>query len=452
MRRVGACALALVAALAAGDAGRARPARAQNLLPPNILIIVTDDQRPTGMSEVMPKTDRIFGMRGTDFKNAYATTPLCCPSRASIFTGRYAHNHGVRTNRDGELFDPRSSIQRYLKENRYRTGIFGKYILGQPLSANPPYFDEWAIFQRSPGSYHNGEWNVNGTVQRIPEYSTDYIADQAVDFIGRSEMLDIQPWMMFLTTAAPHAPFKAERDYRDARISTWEPNPAVSEVNINDKPPYITPERNSERKAERTRTKQLRTLMSVDDMVGEVFRALQDVGEGRDTLAIYTSDNGFLWGEHRLIQKKVPYLPAVRVPFMLRWPGRVTEGLIDQRLVGNIDIAPTVLDAAGINPDPEYPIDGRSLLSSYQRSRLLLEFWQETRLPSWAATKTQRYHYIEYYDESGGVLYREFYDLATDPWQLVNLYGDRSTANDPDPTPLAQELARDRVCVGPTCP
>ena len=440
-----------VAAAAGAVPGRAPVARAQTPLPPNILIILTDDQRRPGTLEVMPATRRIFRRGGTDFVNAFSTTPLCCPARASIFTGQYAHNHQVRTNGDGENLDQQATMQRYLQERNYRTAIFGKYMLGSPITAPPPHFDEWAIFRRSTYSYRGGEWNVNGQVRTIDRYSTRYIADKAAGFVAGTEELDIQPWMMFLSTAAPHKPYLAENRYRDAPLPRWRPTPAMNENNLDDKPPYFRAYAGP-RTGRQTRDAQLRTLMSVDDMIEKVFDTLRATGEERDTLAIYISDNGFLWGEHRLVHKKFPYLPSVEIPLLMRWPGRVTAGARDRRLAANIDLLPTVLEAALISPDEEHPIDGRSLLAEGSRDRLLLEYWQERALPSWASTITRDYQYIEYYDSNGNFLFPEYYDLANDPWQLHNRFGDREPSNDPDDGPLSEQLSLDRNCVGSSCP
>src|SRR5918997_6132814 len=142
---------------------------------PNILIIITDDQRRSTIRH-MPKTRRWFARGGRHFLRAYATTPLCCPSRASIFTGRYAHNHGVENNALAQTLDQRTTIQRYLQRAGYHTALIGRYLNRWPLEEDPPYFDEWAYFSSSLGHYYGGRWNVNGRVGTVPGYSTDYIA------------------------------------------------------------------------------------------------------------------------------------------------------------------------------------------------------------------------------------------------------------------------------------
>jgi arylsulfatase A-like enzyme len=195
------------------------------------------------------------------------------------------------------------------------------------------------------------------------------------------------------------------------------------------------------------RARQLRTLMSVDDMVGRVMTVLSNLNE--NTLAIFTSDNGYQWGEHGLTNKTTPYTPSIMVPFLVRWPGHVAPSSKDGRLVSLIDIAPTVAQAAGLVPDPM--MDGRSLFSS-ARDHILTEFftWPGYVVPTWASVRTNTYQYVEYYD-GGSVTFREYYDLAADPWQLVNLLRDGDPSN-PDLTAPKALVAAAKVCAGVDCP
>ncbi|MGH2808889.1 MAG: sulfatase family protein [Actinomycetota bacterium] len=419
---------------------------------PNVIIIVTDDQRRELLQrDAMPATTRLFAGGGTKFTRAYATTPLCCPSRASIFSGRYAHNHGVENNQQAGSFDEDFSVQRYLRDQGYRTALFGKFLLGRPLDDDPEHFDEWATFLRSPMTYRDGNWNVDGTVQEVPGYSTTYIGERAVGFIEEQESVDIQPWMMMLSTAAPHAPFLPDETYAGATVPRWDPDAAVGERRLGDKPPFERIGDASRRESARIRRRQVRTLFSVDDMIRDVFDALGRTGES-NTLAFFLSDNGYMWAEHGLSGKRYPYLPSTRIPLLMRWPGRVAAGFRDRHLVATIDIAPTILDAAGITPDDAYPIDGHSLLGNRSRDRLLLEFEPEGGLWPWASTITRRYQYIEHYADSGRALFHEYYDLRRDPAQLRNLYGDRNADNDPARRDLRRTLARDKGCAGSTCP
>jgi arylsulfatase A-like enzyme len=196
-------------------------------------------------------------------------------------------------------------------------------------------------------------------------------------------------------------------------------------------------------------------MLSVDSLVDRLLTTLDELGERGPTLIFFLSDNGFTMGEHGLQQKHSPYTASVKIPMFARWPGHFRGGAVDDRLVANIDIAPTVYDAAGIRPDEAHPVDGRSLLDeSWTRDRMLLEYThrEDRAVPSWASLRTADYQYVEYYDEElEEVTFREYYDLVTDPYQLTNLLGDADTSNDPDQgriTLLSLELQRDRRCEG----
>ena len=426
---------------------------------PNVLIILTDDQR-MGTMDVMPATLRRFADQGTTFPHAFATTPLCCPSRSSIFTGRYAHNHGVQSNarHAPDVLDQETTVQRYLQDAGYRTALFGKYLNLWPVVDNPPHFDRWAITSPSHHSsgYYGGTWNVEGTVRTVDRYSTDFIAEQGVRYITDQESSDAQPWFLELAVYAPHLRAVPEPAYSDAQVPSFHTSPAVRESDRSDKPRYVrrsTPPGMGGILA--TRTKQLRTLMSVDDLVAKVLRALAATSELDHTLAFFLSDNGFLWGEHGLRAKMHAYDPSIRVPLYMRWLGHVRSGSVDDRFVANIDIAPTILAAAGIPQDAATPMDGRSLLdATWRRDRILTEYWRPkpTDPPTWASLRTRTYHYIQYYRPDGTVAFREYYDLTADPWELTNLLHDGHSGNDPALGPLERQLAADRACAGSSCP
>lgn len=418
---------------------------------PNVLIIITDDQRIESMGP-MRRTRFWFRQGGTEYLNAFATTPLCCPSRASIFTGRYAHNHKVRTNADAHELDQKSTLQRYLEDHSYQTGIVGKYL--NSWTGTPPHFDQWHTFENR-SAYRNAPFNSNGVVHKVKRYSTDYISSRARAMVRDFELSDSKPWFLVVATWAPHTPANAEKSYRRTKVGTWDGNPAVFEADRTDKPPYVQAKTAALKGAKKLRTRQLRTLKSVDDMVDRLFGTMSALGETDDTLAFFLSDNGILWSEHGLKSKSVPYTSAVKVPFFARWPGHIAQGTQDARLVANIDITPTVMDAAGLTPDPEYPLDGRSLLGDDARNRLLLEFTggnNQVDAPTWASTLTPEYQYIEYYDDvTEAVTFREYYDLVNDPYQLENYLADPDPANDPPPdeqAKVALQLARDRRCLG----
>ena len=434
----------------------AEPASSQDDRP-NVLIIVTDDQRERDEMMVMPNTLRIFGAEGTRFTHAFASTPQCCPSRASIFTGRYAHNHGVRRNQDGDRMNQMVTLQRYMQQRAgYRTALVGRYLNAWDTAENPPFFDKWALFR---AGYYDNEFNVNGQLVDVAQYATDYIGEQSIDFLEEfEEEDDQQPWLMYVTVSAPHYPFFASDEYAETEVPSLELNPALNEDKLGDKAGFVAKAGFTVDEGAAIYEKQLRTLMSADDAVGEIFDALAHLGEDQDTLAFFVSDNGMILGEHGLYAKRLPYTESIQVPFFMRWPGRVDAGGTDDRLVGNIDIAPTVLDVAGVSPEVSLEQDGRSLFGPRERTRFLTEQWGSwsANRPTWASIRTHDYQYIQYYFKNGVDLrFREYYDLTKDPWQTKNLLGDAEESNDPSAVmiqSLETQLERDRTCAGLTCP
>lgn len=441
---------------------------------PNILIIMTDDQRDD--LTLMPSTRKLFRRDGVDFSKAFAATPQCCPSRASLMTGRYSHNHGVRNNSAVEDLDHTTTLQRYLQDEGYFTGIFGKFMNLWDASKTPPFFDQWAIHQHHSGLYNEGVYYVNGERRTIDRYATDFVGDRVAEFMTTSEEDDDQPWLMYITPNTPHLPARPKRKYRNLNVPNWNGNPAVFEKDRSDKPEYVHTRDTSLREGKLVRRKQLRSLVSVDDLVERVFRKLGRLNEARDTIAFFTSDNGFFWAEHGLKHKWLPYKQSAEVPLLMRWPGEVASGSRDRRLVLNIDIAPSILDALGIQQDDATPMDGKSLFDAWKRSRVLLELvWhkppEEVDLMDfvwksgmggeeesvkftrpWRSIRTKRYAYNEYYDEDRKVNFREYYNLRKDPWELDNLLRDGDPSNDHLADEPKAELERIKDCIGSSCP
>ena len=420
---------------------------------PNVLLIVTDDQRE-GL-EVMPKTRRWFGEGGREFTNAYTTVPVCCPSRAGLFTGQYFHNHGVTTNSGVDNLDPQTTLQSHLQDAGYRTAMFGKYMNG--WEEPPPNFDYWAT-RTGRDRYSGANWNVQGETKFIDQYSTDFVADSTVDFLAQAEEEDdSNPCFVYVATDAPHAPSEAAPKYADARVPEWQVDRAVLEPDP--KGHYTTQFARTLmgfEEGEATREKMYRALMSVDDLVGDVATTLDELDE-ENTIALYTSDNGYMWGEHGLSEKTQPYTESIAVPFLVRWPGEVEAGATDDRLVGNIDVAPTALDAAGLSAEYAASMDGHSVLDeTWSRDRLLAEHQDDPKsatTPTWASLRTNEYQYIEYYESNGKTIaFREYYDLTSDPEQMDNLLADGIAGNDPDVKALSRQLAADRACSGSECP
>jgi arylsulfatase A-like enzyme len=423
--------------------------RDAGLSKPNVLIIVTDDQRYDTLA-VMPAVRKWFKRRGTEFRRAYATTPLCCPSRSSIFTGRYPHNHGVLINGDGNKLDHDSTLQYYLHEAGYRTALAGKFLNAVRVTKDPPNFDRWAVFNpaNSPG-YYGAVFNTNGHVAKHSGYSTTIIGKRAVRWLRGFERRDRKPWLMFLTPYGPHAPFNPSREYKAAHVPAWQPNPAVLESDRTDKPAWVQERTLALDKARATATAQMRALKPVDDMVNRVMRVLGKLNERSNTLAIFMSDNGYMWGEHGLAHKRWPYEQSVHVPLLLRWPGHVEKGTVDRRLVANIDVAPTVMQAAELS-GAEPQMDGRSLLKKYARKALMLEFFAELKIPSWRALMTRRAIYIEW-TKGDKKVFTELYRRKKDRWQLKNrMMAIEST--DAVATSWAERLGSVADCKGKDCP
>jgi arylsulfatase A-like enzyme len=375
---------------------------------PNVLLIITDDQRDGDPSmRVMPQTTHLFGDQGTEFSNAYATTPLCCPSRASIFTGQYAHNHRVLNNQR-DLAHHGRTWQRHLDEAGYETALYGKYLnswMDRKPRAPIPYFDQsWQGYT----DLHD----------KNPVESDEFLAERAIGFLERAQDDDARPWAMVISTRSPHAPY-AYPDRFNQDVGKFRPRPSVRD-DLSDKSRYVRQaarKRRRQIRAGRKRhnarsiyTGQLRELLAVDEMIGRVFERLRSLDEDQDTLAIFVSDNGHFWGEHSLPSKQYPYREAVEVPLYVRWPGRVAAGGIDRRLVANIDLAPTIMAAAGIAPG--YRPDGRSLLDPGWSRRWLLLEGPGLRWQSYLGRHRQ---YIRW-----ATGFREYYDLRRDPFQEHN--------------------------------
>lgn len=401
--------------------------------PPSILLIVTDDQRWDTLW-AMPEVQRSLAERGITFSEAFTTSSLCCPSRASILTGAYPHTTGVY--RQGGLyggsraFDDSTTIATALRAGGYRTGFFGKYLDAYQSDALagyvPPGWDRWVAFVHA--EYQDYGLTIDGTVQRYgldPEdYSTDVLAAHAEDFIRGND----GPVFAIYAPAAPHAPAIPSPEDQGGFIDLppWRP-PSFNEPDASDKPEHVRafvplgPDRTENLEA--LRRDQYRSLQAVDRAVGRLVDALEDTGRLGDALVIYTSDNGLLWGEHRWVKKEVPYEEAIRVPLVVRADAIVGEtARTDPHLVANIDLAPTIAEAAGV---PLPGADGLSLLPLLEgppdawRHAVLIEHLRGTNpVPTYCAVRSARYLFTSY--DTGE---RELYDLDVDPFQLRNLAG-----------------------------
>jgi arylsulfatase A-like enzyme len=412
---------------------------------PNFLVIVTDDQRLQGTMRVMPKVRRAIGGHGVTYRNGVVTTPLCCPSRASIFSGKYAHNHRVWNNRRTALFDTSETAQAVLRHAGYLTALSGKYLNGwRKLADKPRDFDRYATWVGSPG-YYNSRFVVNGAHRRIKSYSTRFVGRMARRFLGSFQRHnDARPWLLYVNPFAPHHEATPEKKFRHAPVPRFRPPPSFDEADVSDKPwvaEQVDRTRLSWVKAFRRR--QLRSLMSVDNMVANLITRLQDLRELENTFIVYTSDNGWSWGEHRMNNKYFPYDEALRVPFLVRWDGRLQRG-VDDRIVANIDITATMFDAARVTPP--YPVDGRSLLRDRRRNAILIESPRDTITPEYSSVWSPGEVFVHF--EAG---FDELYS-DDDPYQLNNVLARCDPAGCPNINPFLDLLAAWRRCSGLRCP
>ncbi|MDQ3660343.1 MAG: sulfatase [Actinomycetota bacterium] len=452
---VRACGVVLALCLLATGPHTASGAAAPKRVRPNVIVIVTDDQRRDTLS-VMPKTRRWFRGSGVTYKSAWAPTPLCCPARASIFTGQYAHNHLVRNNDQGQVnnLEQRHTIQYLLGKAGYRTGLVGKYLNWWDLTQAPPYFDRFALSNSL--KYYDAMWNLDGQLVTQRGYATHFLKRRVMDFIREAEKDDDdRPWFLYVATRSPHAPANPEPRYEKASVPRWAGNPAVFETDRTDKPPHVQAADGRFWRAKRHRRTQLRSLMSVDDFIEDLRLGLTRLGEKGSTLAFYVSDNGEQWAEHGVSGKGAAYTGSMKIPMLARWPGHLPVGKRSKRMVTLVDVAPTILDAANVTPS--HVLDGRSLLNrSWRRDALLFEYWNQLRRserPNWASVRTKKAQYTEYYDvEAKKIVFREHYDLRSDPWELENTLADFDTGNDAQVAGLSALLDRYRTCSGSGCP
>jgi N-acetylglucosamine-6-sulfatase len=424
---------------------------------PNFVFILTDDMRKDDL-KYMPKTRNLIESQGMRFENAFVSNPLCCPSRATIMRGQYAHNTGVWGNSDG----PNSGWQGYknhgneqdniatrLHDAGYRAGLFGKYFNTYDSTAVPPGWDDWfATF--SGGGVFNFYANDNGTKKYFPKSNTNYVTDvlsrETQSFIGASVGAG-KPFFAYVAPKQPHEP--ATPAPRHAHAFDGEKAPRLlsfNESDVRDKPPSIrslSPLSTTQiAQIDTLHERRVESLQSVDELVEAVVGKLQNVGALDNTYVVFTSDNGFHHGEHRIKSgKSKPYEEDVRMPLLVRGPG-VQPGTPTNKLTLNTDFLPTFMDLAGTTT-PEY-VDGRSLrpvlegTATSWRTAVLLE----VRPTILGIRTSDGRKYIEYGDG-----FKEYYDLNADPNELRNLvyYGEVP------PTDLRTRLQALKGCAGDTC-
>ena len=436
---------------------------------PNVVVIMTDDQT-VSQTRVMKITQRQLRDRGVSFTRSFASFPLCCPSRATFLTGQHSHNHGVLGNGTPiggfQALDQPNTLGVWLQNAGYHTMQVGKFLngYGRPNPTYiPPGWDEWvAAPDTTTNRYFNYSLNENGTLVHYggaaADYKTDVYADFAVDAIRNRGALGpaADPFFLFVGFTAPHLPANPapRHAHRFGGVRAPKP-PSFNEANVSDKPRFIRRiKRFTARKVRRisaNHRNQLRTLLSVDQAVGRIVAELSATGQLGDTFVVFTSDNGFFTGEHRLAKGKyLPYEPSLRVPLIIRGPG-LAHGRRSEELVSNVDLAPTILDLAGATAT--HPVDGRSLLP-YARNPGLRSnrpiFIEANTVddPSvglpYIGLRTKRYKYVRY--RTGE---EELYDLKRDPNELRSRARSRSYRR--TKRALKRAAQRYSACAGASC-
>lgn len=415
----------------------------------NVVFILTDDHRYDAMGFLKgqqwlqtPNMDRL-AREGAHLKNAFVTTALCSPSRASILTGRYAHAHKIIDNNTaiprGTAFFPQQ-----LQKAGYKTAFIGKWHMGGESDAPQPGFDKWISF-RGQGTYFPNPNGLNIDGKKVPQkgYITDELTDYAIEWIRQQPKS--QPYFLYLSHKAVHGDFvpatRHDGKFQNERfVPPASMNPAASDVDS--RPMWVQNQRNSWHGVEYPYHTGMdieayykmyaETLCAVDENIGRVMDTLRERGELDSTLIIYMGDNGFAFGEHGLIDKRTAYEESMRVPMLARCPELFAGGKTVDHVVANLDIMPTVLETAGVTIPAG--LDGRSFLPLLQerktvwRDSLLYEyFWERNfpQTPTMHALRTSKFKYIRYH---GIWDLDELYDIENDPMETRNLIADPAHA------------------------
>ncbi len=439
LQAAGAASFALGLASANAASTKEELEKIPNRKPRNVVFILSDDHRYDFMGFMgkvkfleTPNMDRM-AREGAHIRNAFVTTSLCSPSRASILTGLFSHKHGVVDNQTdiqpGLVFFPE-----HLRQLGYETAFMGKWHMGHDSDEPRAGFDRWISFQ-GQGQYYDGVLNVDGKKVKATKHISDELTDYAVDWLKQERD---KPFFLYLSHKAVHAMFEPAKrhlgKYENVELE-YPASMADTEENYRGKPAWVKEQRNSWHGVDYMYHGQMdfdtfyrrycETLLSIDDSIGRVLGCLKDMGQADSTLVIYMGDNGFCFGEHGLIDKRHMYEPSLRVPMLAYCPELIKPGTKVTPLVQNIDIAPTVLEAAGAKP-PEY-MDGRSILPLLEgkatawRDAVFYEYYWEAAFPQTPTTygvRTDRYKFIHYH---GVWDTDELYDMQNDPDERHNL-------------------------------
>ena len=441
--RSGLLALAFLAALRGPV-----PAPAQER-PRNIVLILSDDhrydfmgfhERAPGFLET-PGFDRMAA-EGVHVANAFVNTSLCSPSRASILTGMYPHEHGVVDNQS-QLGQDLTLFPEILQDAGYATAFVGKWHMGEHTDDPQPGFDRWVSFP-GQGVYFDPELNIDGEHRKVEGYITDVLTDQALVWLDEVRGGE-KPFLLYLSHKAVHAEFMPAPRHAGSLAGVEIPYPATmadTEANYEGKPLWVRAQRSSWHGVDylfhggmtfdelyRGYTE---TLLGLDESVSRVLAYLEENGLAESTLVLYMSDNGFLLGEHGLIDKRHAYEESMRIPMLVWAPGIVEPGIRIEEMVLNVDVAPTLLELAGtVIPEA---MDGSSFLPLLRgeevpwRNEILFVYYWEfpfPHTPTVLALRDERYKYVFYH---GVWDTNELYDLEADPLETRNLIGEPAEA------------------------
>jgi N-acetylglucosamine-6-sulfatase len=431
--------LAALLALMTAGACAAAPAKAAPDKP-NFVFVLTDDLS-MNLLPYLPQVQQL-AKDGTSFANYTVTDSLCCPSRSSLFTGNFPHDTGIFTNGgdDGgfDTFSKRGeekdTFATDLHDAGYRTAMMGKYLNGYlPKDTYvPPGWDEWDVAGNGYGEYNYNLLENGKVVHYGHDYLTDVISTKAQGFITASAAAD-KPFLVELATFAPHAPYTPADQDKDKFPGLTAPRGAAFDTLPTDPPPWLAgkpPLTAAEKKAiDNDFRKRAQSVQAIDRMIGDLRQTLEKAGVADHTVVVFSSDNGYHMGEHRLTPgKQTAFDTDVHVPLVMAGPG-FAKGATVTAPVENIDLRPTFADLAGITPPKT---DGQSLLKPMNRTAALVEHHGPDVDPSdpdypakgsgnpstYEAIRTTAYTYVEYADGS-----REYYDHAKDPDQLHNTAG-----------------------------
>jgi arylsulfatase A-like enzyme len=380
---------------------------------PNILFVLTDDMAKSELS-VMPHVRALLAEQGTSFSQAFVSVSLCCPSRTTILRGQYSHNTGVETNGGANGgFETaysrgveRSTVATWLHDAGYRTGLFGKYLNGYPNGAGdtyvPPGWDEFASPTRGGNPYREYGYNLNDNGRIVhhgfepADYGTDVYSHLASDFITRAGR-EHKPFFAYLALYAPHNPATpASRDLGEFSGARAPRTPSYNEADISDKPAWLrdhalmTPA--IEARVDALYRKRVQSLQAVDDSVANLMDTLRRNDQLRNTYVVFASDNGYHLGQHRMpAGKQTAFEEDIHVPLIVRGPS--VPDRTRNEIVGNVDLAPTFAELAGVRPPPF--VDGRSLTPllrpgpppDHWRNAYLVEHWGEILKPGQAEAR-----------------------------------------------------------------